>query len=860
MRPLIVGTLIVLALLAGLWFWQRAPASGEVGAPPHVGGPAAPLATTAAASLEAAAGTVDGRVQVPGDTTAGVAASAASAPQCILTGRVTDARGVPIAGAKLELDGADGWDWSGSNQADTGPTPAERRAVSGDDGRFRIACSAPAGPLQQLRITAEPDWCANTVRFGSGYGSALPLLAAGERDIGDFLLRAAGSIAGRVVDPELRPIPGAILAAPGGGAGVRPLEAVTGGDGAFELGGMAEGDAEYSAFASGFVSRHDLHATIVARTTTQVGDIVLARAFEIRGVLVDEAGQPVYGVHLRAESAPPREYFSATSRADGTFELTVNQDVLHTLSVRGSPRFEDWGGPAYPAAQVSPGAPELRIALRRRPEILFLVLDDRTSAPIERFGHFLRAKLPPGSSMSISDSAFDEADHPRGELRLPASDAAQEILVCATGYAAQTFDVREDAPGSARQTLRLRPESAVAGRVSLQGAPLAGALAYLCRESLDLDGKPTAEIEFSGQDIRHDVSDMVGRMRGVTTDSAGGFHFGGLDSGTYRVLLKGSSTSERWLRGVHVAAGSVTDLGEIRLTVGARIDGRLIPPNGLTAAGFLVMVLGANYNREFLITDPGGSFVDDGLTAGEHIVSWLWPDESHDGWSTADARTKKLVLAEGERSALVLDTRPFARCEVQALVLRAGEPVADAAITVRTFYQGRISHWGRPFGRTDALGKVAGRVDGGLEFELVLGEYGPLAVPFGGRHTATAGGRLELRLEVEAGTIAVELPAGFELPTQGELGLDLRWSDQLFTSRRAQTPDSQRKYNDSPEWTARVHDFGLVQVGDVQVSVLVQRLEADPPGSGRFRTVPVREPYTTRVTVRNGERTVVKLP
>ena len=104
-----------------------------------------------------------------------------------ITGRVVDDRKAPVAGAALYLA-----------ELPTLFDPPEALARSGPDGRFRIECATSPTPVTAL---------ANGI---SGCVSAAPKPGE-ETDVGDIELARTSSYSGRVVDPDERPVAGALV-------------------------------------------------------------------------------------------------------------------------------------------------------------------------------------------------------------------------------------------------------------------------------------------------------------------------------------------------------------------------------------------------------------------------------------------------------------------------------------------------------------------------------------------------------------------------------------------------------------------------------------------------------------------------
>jgi len=857
MRHLIVGTVIALALLAGLWFWQRGSEPNAAGVPPVV---TAEARSTAPESPVVALDAAPEREQAPIEG-AGAARPVPSTARCIVTGRVVDSEGLAIAGAIVSLEPRRTARWSSPAAEGNWDTPelsaAYRRTETAADGRFRLQCAPPTCEMQQLRVQAQH--CIElTLEFGPSESAGLPALGAEERDLGVLALTEGGAIRGQVVDPAGAPIAGAQV-------GVRATRVVqrwearpTASDGRFGLDGLPAGEYQLRVEADGWIQKDSPSVRVESGGTVELDAVVLLRALTIRGVALDGSGAPAEQARIRAVARTELRSTSAETDEAGVFLLYVSADEAHTLSVSRSKLYEDWGGPTDPGAQARPGGPEVLVVLRRRPLFTFHVVDDRDGTPIERYGLLLRPKPEPNHFPSLDEPALADADHPGGDVALPASAQGQEVLVRAAGFAAQARDVREDSVGSARQTLRLRPEAALTGRALLRGAPLAAADVSVEGEVLDRRGQPQAHLGNVGGPGSV-LNLFEGRRRSVRTDEAGRFRVGELAGGMYRLRITGSGSGEHRLRGLVVPAETVVELGDIDVAPGASIAGRVLTAAGRSAAGFQIKV-GWITSREFRIADPQGEFRVEGLPAGEHQVHWKWPDEEDGNWFTGDPRSQKVTLAAGQTGSVTLDTRPFTPCDVGVELVRSGKPLADEQLMVSTHNPDGESTYSRVFGVTDRVGRVRGRLDGGLEFEFSLGAGFHQRIPIGERYRAIAGGVLELRIEVASGTLAVELPESFALPERGELQLVLHWGDSHEATRVAATPGSRPGHADGPAWTQRVHEFGSVPVGELEVRVKVERIEDDPERPGATRRVRIREPHTTRVTIRDGERTVVKVP
>ncbi|MCU0863268.1 MAG: sigma-70 family RNA polymerase sigma factor [Planctomycetes bacterium] len=149
-------------------------------------------------------------------------------------------------------------------------------------------------------------------------------------------------------------------------------------------------------------------AVVVTADTPSDLTVTVRRRPVIRGVVVDERGQPLAGIGLSTQGTFAAE---ATTGADGAFTLVRNgavHDAAATLT------FADTGlhAPRAPLAGVAWGTIDLRLELQRLPPFPIEVVDD-AGAPVEQFGVSLgRAGLAFGNANLVRQ----RGDHPGGRL------------------------------------------------------------------------------------------------------------------------------------------------------------------------------------------------------------------------------------------------------------------------------------------------------------------------------------------------------------------------------------------------------------------------------------------------------------
>ena len=344
-RSTAIGLLaaVVLVVAGGVWWIAGSAAPPD----PGPGLTAAPLTPRSAEAAPGFKGAVDAAgpaahtlqpaslvaAAVEGGP-AGLAAPAApslapSAPPVSIIGRVLDDSGRSVEGARVSFAAnrlMGGLVLGAAAQAGSTPPP-DPETVTGRDGRFRLdvewqqAGDAAESMPELLRL----DRMQLAVRHEAFATLVTELVHPGgeQLDLGDLYVRPGCWIAGRIVDPQGRPLAEATVSAterraPSGGmraAGrsARPslfgaslaesLGAVkTGADGRFRLTGLAAGEADVSARLAGRRVGHAAVSELVERGGRDVGDIVLEPGSSIAGRVLDERGRPIEGARLSVSS------------------------------------------------------------------------------------------------------------------------------------------------------------------------------------------------------------------------------------------------------------------------------------------------------------------------------------------------------------------------------------------------------------------------------------------------------------------------------------------------------------------------------------------------------------------------------
>ncbi|HEV3004005.1 MAG TPA: carboxypeptidase-like regulatory domain-containing protein, partial [Pirellulales bacterium] len=426
------------------------------------------------------------------------------APGGVVQGVVRDAAGQPLAGTRLR---AISIDWLSRECG---------RAVSDVDGRYRLSYV-----LRDTAIEVAPSH-----RNFDGRPQRV-VVTESLQDL-DFELSPRfiqPALQGAVVDPQGRPIVGALL----GG------EATTGSDGRFHAAGRLRGRGSILVEADGFVPR------IFEQDVDGGGDgitIVLQPGHRIDGRTVDEAGKPLSDVEVRVASleALPRSIPMriVSTDDDGRFEFdTLPADCVFSFSKPGFPRL-------HHQQLTHDGASPVTVVMQPSGVFLGQVVDAVTGRPVGDFHVRCQrdaagmgisvALMDPGIGFRTADGTFEIHDDGLA-IGMPLL-----VIVDAEGYERLVVENvtarRRDEAESV--SFRVKPQDPAklvtyAGRLlDAAGAPVAGAEVRLIATAWPAPGRrgvlnPTWATIRMGRRLASDAS--VVRFGVATTDRQGRFEF-----------------------------------------------------------------------------------------------------------------------------------------------------------------------------------------------------------------------------------------------------------------------------------------------------------------------------------------------
>ena len=385
-RSRIVAVLVVLLAAVAALHWRGpgidAEDSPSSPAPPLPGpNPPSQAATArAVAPIDApAARTPVERPPEPG-------AAPAAAPARVIGRCVAAESGAPLAGCSVQFSG---FPSNSSEMARHGPVewtdPEPVRTAEG--GRFEIEFDPPPPYQHFLEVS-----CEGRVPRTARWGAFQPGQVA---DLGDVQLQRGYAVAGRVTDTVGAPVAGARISLENlplpmgdGMAASNSRGGFSGADGRFAIEApIPAGTWSCDAYVRGMKLVSPDAVTVREGTGAEPVAVVLKGMPSISGVVVDELGDPVPHVSVRAVLNRSGRMASAWTAKDGSFTLYAVDDELHPVRLEiddpgpcEPPRCEGDEGPEY-----AWGSSKVRFELLRALSFELVVVDGASGQPVEEY-------------------------------------------------------------------------------------------------------------------------------------------------------------------------------------------------------------------------------------------------------------------------------------------------------------------------------------------------------------------------------------------------------------------------------------------------------------------------------------------
>jgi len=398
-----------------------------------------------------------------------------------------------------------------------------------------------------------------------------------------FVLPGGAAISGVVVDEKGARVADAYVELESSVSG-RTESAWTDEQGAWKVADLGRATYVMKASSPASISAGD---QVVAHDGARARDGIVLRVgpgAEIEGDVVDASGAPVADARISGGSV------SATTDEAGHFVARGLVADTYTLSV-ASPTH----GAVDQVVMLAKGQ-KARVRFVVVPSNIAGFVVDARGQPVEDATIAARSESPAGFGFARSDERgrFDTGGLPPGRYQVTVSRGGSRVDSKAIEIATGTRDARLVVLDAARVT----------GRVLL-------------------DGKP---VSYFGYALTEDADNVYSRPTTVR-DEAGRFVEKDAEPGTYALVIVGPAFARTAIANVRVVPGQTTDLGDIAVTRGQVLRGRVVDGSGAGVAGATVALSRDAYGNAPLArlmsgarsatTDARGAFEIPGLVPGD---------------------------------------------------------------------------------------------------------------------------------------------------------------------------------------------------------------------------------------------------
>jgi protocatechuate 3,4-dioxygenase beta subunit len=528
-------------------------------------------------------------------------------PDLVVTGVVVDEAGRPVAGAEISSDV--------KTRPQNLPIHSLMRIFR---NRGRLVRSGPDGRFRWGGLVGGIDYELRVTKAGFAPSRIQAAAPAPDRPAAPLrvVLQRGRSAFGRVLGPGERPVAGAqvtlrtsVAAGPDRfRAALAPesldtFEAVTGGDGRFELLHLPAGRYDLTARGRGWAPLTVPTLEIPEEDrATDLGTLVLAPGVLLEGIVVNPAGKPVEGAEIHVAEAVDASFPfplptegeepAGLSGLDGFFRIEdlragslVNVSALRTGYAAGESK-----GVQVPAERP------VRIILQEVGALSGRVVDP-DGKPIA--GAWVRVDFRPlgGRPMRFSGAPQQDESDPEGNFRIQdVTPGPVDLAAQAPGWQAGTVAGLELRSGEEKRGVEivLSPAAILEGRVL---TPSGEAL-------------PGAQVNLPFEESRG------GGFHSATTDDEG------------RYVLESLPPGHRTLEASHPDYGMARRQAELRLGEntlditlegGSEVSGRVVDETGTPVAGAQVWLASLGASRPLsTMSQSDGGFRFAAVTAGNY--------------------------------------------------------------------------------------------------------------------------------------------------------------------------------------------------------------------------------------------------
>jgi len=406
---------------------------------------------------------------VPGDPSAPVVVELRLPPGGAIAGRITDAHGEPLAGARASVAfvmTASHGEVAPRDLSGTSDAHGDYLIDSVPEGRYLVEASAGLSPevrdqLEALGYLSSGEVHPASAASGRASGGAslgrrwFPGIdvRVGQTTRLDIQLFAPASLSGRVLEANGAAVAGAevtlerverwpssavngsmitssdgllITSEGSGGQGQTELarregQVATDAGGGFAFTGLTDGELRLGVAAGGLVSQsRSLRLQPAEQRTGE--DFVLERGLPVRGRVREASGAPIQGAHVEVRALDAKSFVGGQRLSDAEGRFVVD-------GLPAGPKQLIVFMPGFASRQqtVEPGGAELDLVLDPAPKVIGYVTHAVTGAPITRFD----VTLSSGGSTWVNTGS----DYPEGRFEMPVDENSPcTISVRAGGF------------------------------------------------------------------------------------------------------------------------------------------------------------------------------------------------------------------------------------------------------------------------------------------------------------------------------------------------------------------------------------------------------------------------------------------
>ena len=366
------------------------------------------------------------------------------------------------------------------------------------------------------------------------------------------------------------------------------LHTQTGSDGHYELTNVDLGTFTMTITADGYGSVALQNIRIDSMEEVQQ-DVELEVAEMIMGTVSAVDGDPLEGAKVSA--------YAIMKRSGKQSRSTVKTDE------NGSFVFDDIPGGTYTVLvnadgfdpdrrpRVESGSMDVNFRLNRQAVVSGKVVDGETGEPVKEFTVQFRTPIPDSNQSLPDPDSRKKVKSAKGEFELPCRAAGTYVVqAMAKGYAGSssavfTVNKGQDVTGI---TVPMSRGGGISGRiVDTDGKPISGALIT------------TQDDEWTDDLFTQALGDQLPTVASVVKGKSkadGTFEISGLTAALYLIDVRHSEHARVFQRGISVRDGAATPIGDIRMTPGGTVQGKVYGPDGDALAGAVIQ----------LSLDPGG--------------------------------------------------------------------------------------------------------------------------------------------------------------------------------------------------------------------------------------------------------------